>query len=173
MSLATATREGRPSLRSVVFEHLDATEGFVFYTSTESRKARELAQNPWAALAFYWPMVERQVRIEGPVTALTAEENDACWRNRPLEERIADAAAAPAEQVHSRAAMLAAYEDGKRKALAAEAAGTFARPAVWGAYRVRPLAMEFWRGDDGRLHDRFRYKRDDLSAPWRVIQLWP
>jgi len=166
MALATATPDGRPSVRQVVLRHVMPPDRFVFYTSTESRKARELVANPWAALNFYWPQVHRQVRVEGPVNTLAPESLDELWATRPREEQLPDLIAQPTEEAPSREAIAAAYTEAERTAGAG-------RPATWTAFQVRPLAMEFWRADDPRLHDRFRYKRDNLDAPWHVARLWP
>ncbi len=167
MSLATCTREGPPSLRTVLLKEFDP-RGFVFYTNYNSRKARELAANPRAALLFFWPSHERQVRIDGAVEKVSAAESDAYFRQRPLESRISVYASNQSESVASRTALDEAYA----AAAARFTNGEVPRPEWWGGYRVTPEEFEFWQGRVGRLHDRLRYSRT-AGGGWNRVRLAP
>jgi pyridoxamine 5'-phosphate oxidase len=167
MSLATSTRDGRPSMRTVLLKEFDA-RGFVFYTNYGSRKARELAENPRAALLFFWPSHERQVRIEGAASKVSAAESDAYFRQRPLESRISVYASNQSERVASRQGL----DDAYAAAAARFIGGEVPRPDWWGGYRVVPEEFEFWQGRVGRLHDRLRYRRAAAGA-WMRERLAP
>jgi len=173
MALATATPAGVPSNRLVLLKGVDEAGGFTFFTNYESRKAGELAENPQAALAFHWHALERQVRIEGAVTRLTAADNDAYWTTRSLASRIAATVSRQSGPAPERTEMIAAYEK-LELALIARPAGEreLRRPAGWGGYRLWPQAMEFWQGRPNRFHDRFRYERA-VHGAWTVARLWP
>ncbi|MCX7892170.1 MAG: pyridoxamine 5'-phosphate oxidase [Burkholderiales bacterium] len=165
MALATADAAGRPSLRMVLIKGFDA-RGFVWYTNYESRKGRELAANDRAALLFFWPELERQVRIEGRVERTSAEESDAYYRTRPLPSRLG-AWASPQSQPLSKAALVA------RVAEAGVRHGTHpSRPPHWGGYRLVPDAFEFWQGRPSRLHDRIAYSPDGRGG-WKIARLAP
>jgi pyridoxamine 5'-phosphate oxidase len=166
MILATATADGRPSARAVLLKGVDA-RGFVFYTSYESRKGRELAENPRAALVFLWDPLGRQVRVEGAVARVSQAESQAYFRTRPLGSRIGAWASRQSarldgrEPLERRAAELAAtYED-----------GDVPLPPFWGGYRLTPDAIEFWQHRDDRLHDRLRYRR--ANGDWTIERLGP
>jgi pyridoxamine 5'-phosphate oxidase len=173
MALATASPTGVPSNRFVLLKGVDEAGGFTFFTSYDSRKADELSDNPQAALAFHWHAVERQVRVEGAVTRLTALDNDAYWATRSLGSRIAAAVSRQSGPAPARADMIAAYERLER-ALAARPSGErdLKRPAGWGGYRLWPQALEFWQGRPNRFHDRFRFERA-VGGTWNVLRLWP
>jgi pyridoxamine 5'-phosphate oxidase len=167
MSLATCTRDGRPSLRTVLLKEFDP-RGFVFYTNYNSRKARELAANPRASLLFFWSSHERQVRIDGTVEQVSAAESDAYFASRPLESRISVYASNQSEAVPSREAL----DDAYAAAASRFATGEVPRPEWWGGYRVTPEEFEFWQGRVGRLHDRLRYSRATAGA-WNRVRLAP
>jgi pyridoxamine 5'-phosphate oxidase len=155
MTLATVGHEGRPSTRIVLIKGMDA-RGLVWYTNYASRKGRELAQHPFAALQFHWVELERVVRIEGRVEKTSAEESDAYYASRPLDSRLGAWASPQSEVIASRASLVAA---------AARAAARHAlnppRPPHWGGYRLQPDRWEFWQGRKSRLHDRLRYRLQD------------
>ena len=165
MTLATADASGRPSARVVLLKGFD-DNGFVFFTNYESRKGVELAANPHAALLFFWPELERQVRIEGPVERVAERESDEYFRSRPLASRIGAWASPQSRVIASRAWLMArAAEMGLRH-------GTNpSRPPFWGGYRVLPQAVEFWQGRPSRLHDRLRYTR--AEGGWMRERLAP
>lgn len=164
MTLATATPDGRPSARVVLLKNADA-DGFVFYTSYTSRKGRELAQNPWAALVMYWPELVRQVRVEGRVEQLPAHESDSYFASRPRGSRLAVWASEQSQPIAERVLLE------RRVAELGEhyGDGPIPRPADWGGYRLRPTLIEFWRGQPSRLHDRWCFERgEDGWAMWRL-----
>lgn len=158
MTLATVGTDGRPSTRVVLIKGFDA-RGIVWYTNYDSRKGRELAANPWAALQFHWVELERVVRIEGRVQRVDAAESDAYYASRPLDSRLGAWASPQSEVISSRAVLVAA---------AAKAAAVHAlnppRPPHWGGYRLQADRWEFWQGRKSRLHDRLRYRLADPAA---------
>jgi pyridoxamine 5'-phosphate oxidase len=167
MALATATRNGRPSLRTVLLKGYDRT-GLVFYTNYNSRKARELAENPHASLLFFWRAFERQIRIDGVAEKITAAESDAYFAQRPFESRVSVYASRQSEPVESRLAL----DDEFAAALKRFPEGRVPRPDWWGGYRVIPSEFEFWQGRIQRLHDRLRYEKQS-DATWRRQRLAP
>lgn len=167
MTLATATRDGRPSARVVLLKGLDE-EGFVFYTGYESRKGRELAENPAVALVFFWPELERQVRVTGMARKIPREESEAYFRSRPRGSRIGAWASPQSEVIPDRAAL-------ERRLAEIEARfpdDDVPLPPNWGGYRVEPESIEFWQGRRSRLHDRLRYRRGP-GGEWVVERLAP
>jgi len=154
MTLATVGIDGRPSTRIVLIKGFDA-RGIVWFTNYDSRKGRELAVNPFAALQFHWVELERVVRIEGSVERVDDAESDAYFASRPLDSRIGAWASPQSEVISSRGVLVAN---------AAKYAARFLlnppRPPNWGGFRLRPLAWEFWQGRKSRLHDRLRYRLD-------------
>jgi pyridoxamine 5'-phosphate oxidase len=169
MTLATADDQGRPSARIVLLRGFD-DQGFVFFTNYTSRKARELEANPWVALVFYWPELERQVRIEAHASRVTPAEADQYFNRRPRESQLGAWASPQSQPIPSRQALEDRLEHYRR-----EFGETVPRPDTWGGYRARPHAFEFWQGRPGRLHDRFRYRRPDSdpAAPWIIERLAP
>ena len=165
MTLATVGVDGRPSTRVVLVKSFDA-DGVVWYTNYRSRKGRELAANPFAALQFHWVELERVVRIEGPVEKVPAEESDAYFAVRPLDSRIGAWASPQSEVIASRAVLLA-----NAAKVSAQHGLHPPRPDWWGGYRLRPDAWEFWQGRRSRLHDRLRYRLVD--GLWRRERLAP
>jgi pyridoxamine 5'-phosphate oxidase len=165
MTLATATAAGRPSARVVLLKGVDAG-GFVFYTNYASRKARELAANPYAALVFAWAELERQVRIEGAIEKVSAEESDAYFESRPLGSRLG-AWASPQSMVLPDRLTLAT----KVAAIVLRYGKHPPRPLHWGGYRVLPEAIEFWQGRRNRLHDRLLYTKQ--AGGWKIERLAP
>lgn len=172
MTLATADAAGRPAARMVLLKELDA-RGFVFFTNYDSRKGRELAANPRAALLFWWAALERQVRIEGAVERTSREASEAYFRSRPRGSRLGALASpqsrplASREELEARVAELAAsYPEGDGDGR------EIPRPEHWGGYRLVPDALEFWQGRDDRLHDRVLY-RQDPEGTWTRTRLAP
>lgn len=165
MTLATVGADGAPSARIVLLKGIDH-DGFVFYTNYMSRKGRELAGNPRAALVFHWTDLEREVRIDGSVEKVTAAESDEYFASRPLGSRHAAIASPQSERVASRAELEARFD-----AAAAAHGDAAPRPAHWGGYRVLPTSIEFWQGRPSRLHDRLLYMRK--GDRWTIVRLAP
>ena len=166
MTLATSTKDGKPSARIVLLKGYD-DRGFVFYTNYESHKGNELAENPYAALVFFWKEIERQVRIEGVVEKISAAESDAYFFSRPEGSRIG-AWASPQSTVIENRELLEA----KARYYTAEFKNSIPRPPHWGGYRVMPLKMEFWQGWSNRLHDRIQYTKT-TEGSWKAERLAP
>ncbi|HTG95508.1 MAG TPA: pyridoxamine 5'-phosphate oxidase [Pyrinomonadaceae bacterium] len=166
MTLATATRDGKPSARVVLLKGVDS-DGFVFYTNYRSAKARDLEANPHAALVFYWSQFDRQVRVEGTVERVSTEESRAYFKTRPRESQIGAWASPQSNVIENREVLEARvaeleqlYGDGELEC-----------PEHWGGYRVKPTRIEFWKGRLGRLHDRIVYERD--GTHWNINRLAP
>jgi pyridoxamine 5'-phosphate oxidase len=166
MALATSDAEGRPSVRMVLLRDVDA-RGFVFFTHFASRKGRELAVNPHAALCFHWGSLDRQVRIEGPVAQIADAESDAYWAMRPIFSRLSASISPQSEVIASREWL----ESRVREAAAEHRHHAILRPSTWGGYRVAPEVVEFWQAGLHRLHDRVRYRRE--AGAWRIERLAP
>jgi pyridoxamine 5'-phosphate oxidase len=166
-AVATASNDGAPSVRMVLVKQADH-RGFVFYTNYESRKARELAVNPFAALLFYWDPLGRQVRIEGTVQRTTAEESAAYIRSRARGSQLSALSSPQSRPVESRAAL---------EARVAELTDRYAdadlpQPEAWGGFRLNPQTFEFWQNRDDRLHDRLLYRRRPAGG-WAIERLAP
>jgi pyridoxamine 5'-phosphate oxidase len=160
MALATASAEGAPSVRMVLLKEA-GERGFVFFSGYEGRKGLELAENPRAALLFYWDALGRQVRVEGAVERLNGEESDSYFATRP-----------PGAQAAARGFRQSVPVAGREQLeAAARKAGPGDRPPEWGGYLLRPDAYEFWQHREDRLHDRLRY--EPAAAGWRIVRLAP
>ena len=166
MTLATATASGNPSARIVLLKGFDE-RGFVFYTNYESRKAKELAENSRVSLLFYWMPIKRQVRIQGTVEKVSAEESDQYFHSRPLGSKIGAWASDQSEVIESREALEKRFEE-----LGWKFSDNVPRPPHWGGYRVKPDTIEFWQGRENRLHDRLRY-RLQADGSWLIERLGP
>lgn len=167
MNLATATPEGRPSSRMVLLKQVDE-DGFVFFTNYHSAKAAQLEANPYASLVFYWPQLERQVRVEGKVKRTSAAESEAYFQTRPRESQIG-AWASPQSSVIAEREVL---EERVRELEEYYRDREIECPGHWGGYRLRPDRVEFWKGRIGRLHDRILYEL--LSdGTWSIKRLAP
>jgi pyridoxamine 5'-phosphate oxidase len=167
MTLATATSDGKPAARLVLLKQADE-HGFVFYTNYNSRKSRELDSNPQAALVFYWPHFERQVRVEGKVARVSAEESDEYFKTRPRESQLGAWASPQSEAIGSRALLQARADELTSLYEGQE----IPRPEHWGGYRVRAERIEFWKGRPGRLHDRIVYELQP-NGGWTIGRLAP
>jgi pyridoxamine 5'-phosphate oxidase len=165
MALATATAAGRPSVRMVLLKAADE-RGFAFHTNYESRKGCELAANPHAALLFHWQPLGRQVRVEGRVERIAAEESEAYFRTRPLGSRLAAWASPQSRPLTGRAELERLYDEARERF-----GGDVPLPPTWGGFRLAPEAYEFWEHGDDRLHDRVRYARD--GDGWSTTRLAP
>jgi len=165
MSLATVDSRNRPSNRIVLLKGVDA-RGFVFYTNYESRKGRELAANPGAAMTFLWKELERQVRIEGTIEKVTEEESTAYYATRPLGSRIGAWASPQSSVIENRAWLEARWAE-----LTKQYGEHPSRPPHWGGYRLLPDRIEFWQGRLSRLHDRIVYTRE--GGAWQTSRLAP
>jgi pyridoxamine 5'-phosphate oxidase len=165
MTVASVDANGKPSARTVLIKEVTSA-GFVFFTNYESRKGQALISNPHAALLFFWPELERQIRVEGSVEKLSDQESDDYFHSRPLDSRIG-AWASPQSQVISGRTQLVKN--------AAEYALKFAlnppRPPHWGGFRVKPEVLEFWQGRPSRLHDRIQYVLQ--NGQWKIQRLAP
>ena len=167
MTLATATPDGRPSARMVLLRGADE-RGFSFFTNYESRKARELEANPFAALVFFWHELERQVRIEGRVERVSAQQSDAYFHSRPKGARIGAWASPQSQVIAGREILDSRYLEFERR----HPDETVPRPANWGGYRLVPDSIEFWQGRPNRLHDRLRYTLRPAGS-WLIERLAP
>ena len=165
VALATVGPSGAPSVRMVLFKDADP-RGFTFFTHYESRKARELAAEPRAALCFYWPAIGVQVRAEGRAERLTGAESDAYFATRPRESQLGAWASRQSQPLGSREELLARVAE-----MEARFPDHVPRPPFWGGYRLTPTRIEFWRAGEARLHDRILYER--TPAGWQAQRLYP
>jgi len=166
MVLATVDKAGRPSTRAVLLKGVDE-HGFVFYTNYDSRKSRELTENPNAALTFYWPDLERQVCVTGTVSKISREESEAYFKKRPRGSKLAAWASNQYDAVADRAAL-----EKKWNEMAARFPGDVPLPPNWGGFVLKPDWIEFWQGRLNRLHDRFRYTRQPDHS-WKLERIAP
>lgn len=167
MTIASATPEGKPSARMVLLKDFDE-RGFVFYTNYNSNKGKQLAANPWVALVFWWIELERQVRIEGQVEKISAQESDAYFYSRPRDSQLGALASPQSQVIPSREALSQRLEELN----ATYANQTIPRPENWGGFRVKPTVIEFWQGRPNRLHDRLRYRCNE-DGSWLIERLAP
>lgn len=165
-TLATAGLDGRPTARTVLLKYFDA-DGFVFFTNTESRKAREIAENPAVAMLFFWQTLERQACIRGKAERISATESMRYFSRRPRNSQLGAWVSEQSSVITSRSVLEMKLDELKRKF----SAGEVPLPSFWGGYRVRPEEVEFWQGRPSRLHDRFRYRLIDDA--WVIERLAP
>jgi pyridoxamine 5'-phosphate oxidase len=166
MALATASADGRPSIRHVLLRDIE-DDGFTFYTNRGSRKGSELASNPRAAFSIYWRELDRQISVTGDVTTVSEEASDAYFATRPREARIGAWASRQSSELVSRDELMERFVD-----IDARFPGEdVPRPSFWGGYRIRPVTIEFWQGRQHRLHDRFLYDR--AGDGWTTRRLAP
>ncbi len=166
MTLATATTDGKPSARVVLLKEVNEN-GFVFFTNYDSRKGRELTENPCAALVFDWHETERQVRVEGRVEKISAAESDAYFHSRPSDSRLGAWASPQSREIASREELDKLQQQTEDQFNGKE----IPRPPHWGGFLVRPARIEFWQGRPNRLHDRIVYQLDQQG--WEIIRLAP
>ena len=166
MSIATVAGDGQPSVRTVLLKHFD-TDGFVFYTNLDSRKAREMGGNPRVALLFYWTEISRQVRISGTVSRVSAAESLRYFLTRPRDSQIGAWVSEQSRVVEGRQFLETKFNELKARF----ALGEVPLPAFWGGFRVAAQTIEFWQARENRLHDRFLYSR--TSAGWTIDRLAP
>ena len=165
-ALATAGLDGRPTARTVLLKYFDA-DGFVFFTNMESRKAREIAENPSVAMLFFWQTLERQVSIRGRAERISATEAMRYFARRPRGSQLGAWVSEQSAVITSRSVLEMKLDELKRKF----AAGEVPLPSFWGGYRVRPEEIEFWQGRPSRLHDRLRYRL--IEDAWVIERLAP
>jgi pyridoxamine 5'-phosphate oxidase len=165
MTLATVDAEGQPSSRIVLLKDIDV-RGFSFFTNYESRKGLELAANPRAALTMFWPVLERQVCIRGRVTKLSREESEAYFNTRPLGSRLGAWVSSQSTPIPDRA-----YLENRLSEVTEQYKDKPPTPPYWGGYVLNPVTVEFWQGRPNRLHDRFRYTRENTD--WKIDRLSP
>lgn len=168
MVVSTVGGDGQPSSRAVLLKAYDE-RGFVFYTNYESRKGRELRNDPLCAAVFPWFALQRQVRVEGTVERVTRAESEAYFATRPRPAQLGAWASPQSEPVDGRAALDAAYAEATERFTS----GDVPCPPHWGGYRIVPITVEFWQGRRGRMHDRLVYRRAGEAGDWHVVRLAP
>lgn len=168
MALATVAADGMPNVRMVLLKGHDA-RGLVFYTNLESQKGEELAANAKAALCFHWKSLHRQVRVQGPISAVSDDEADAYYTSRGRESRIGAWASQQSRPYASRTELEAAYAEMDAK----YPGDDIPRPPHWSGRRITPLRIEFWQDGAHRLHDRLIFKRPNADADWEIERLYP
>mgnify|MGYP001806293388 FL=1 len=166
MNLSTVRADGRPNSRIVLLKDVDT--GLVFFTNYNSAKGKELENNPFAAITFFWPVLERQVRFMGKVSKITSEESDEYFFSRPFASQIGAWASPQSEVIPDRTFL----EEKEAKLLSEINEKTIVRPEHWGGYRLVPEEVEFWQGRSSRLHDRIHYQKEG-EASWKIERLAP
>jgi len=178
MCLATSTSDGVPSARMVLLKGFSKTKGFRFFTNYQSRKGQELSANNRCALLFYWPKLERQIRVEGRAVLVSSEESDVYFQSRPLMSQINATVSKQSQAVSTRQVLLSLAEE-KRAQVEREGLSVLPRPQNWGGFDVEPQVIEFWQGSPFRLHDRLRYTRTseieagEAGSQWHIERLFP
>lgn len=167
MNLATVDQEGRPSARMVLLKGIENNH-FIFYTNYQSKKGKELEINPVCALTFFWPELERQVRISGIASRVNADQSDIYFKSRPLESQIGAWASPQSVLVENRTILEQRFEQIRKKF---EGMPTLPRPHQWGGFQVEPFELEFWQGGPGRMHDRIQFVKVD--GAWKIYRLAP
>jgi len=165
MTLASATKSGHPSARTILLSEFDDA-GFVFYTNYSGRKGKELAENPQAAIVLYWPRVGRQVRVEGRVVKVSSRESDNYFDSRPRDSQLSAWASQQSRVIRGRR-----FLEERVKRFGDKYPERVSRPPYWGGYRLLPSVFEFWKERPGRLHDRLRYRRS--KGRWVIERLAP
>lgn len=167
MSLATVGEQGQPHVRVVLMKRFDES-GLVFFTNYNSVKGQDLETHPKASVLFWWPHLFQQIRIEGRVTVISAEESDEYFAARPLPSRVAASVSHQSAELESKQHLIDCYEALLKQS---DDGANLSRPSYWGGYRLQPARYEFWQGADHRLHDRFQYKI--MAGEWRKCRLSP
>lgn len=167
MTLATVDVRGRPAARIVLLKEANS-QGFVFYTNIESRKASELQNHPYAALVFWWDAIEKQVRVEGSIEQVSDQEADAYFALRPRKSQLGAWASNQSQPIENRDALEARMREADERFAGQE----IPRPPFWSGYRLIPDALEFWQGRRSRLHDRLFYQRNEEGG-WTIQRLCP
>lgn len=166
MTVATATKQGKPSARILLLRNFNEN-GFVFYTNYDSRKGHDILENPQAALLFFWPELERQVRIEGVLEKQSAEESDVYFQTRPRTSKLGAWTSPQSKVVANRNELDGAYQKMESKF----PDENVPRPEHWGGYILKPISIEFWQGRPSRMHDRILYSK--ISDNWKIERLAP
>lgn len=167
MTLATASAQGKPSARVVLLKGFNES-GFIFFTNYHSQKASEIEENPRVSLVFFWKELERQVRIDGTIKKITAEDSDEYFYSRPVESRIGAWASPQSKVIASRKVI----EENVVELEKSFAGKTIDRPPHWGGYIIKPAVIEFWQGRSSRLHDRLQYSLNEMGQ-WEIKRLAP